>query len=237
MQVSFAGEISEEARARTVDFTVGMRLPQVSQMTPYPTKSCPDQLEISTGLFRAMAQPIPDVLAHLVQLNVDFQVLVCLEDKCRCAVSPRAIVRHFHDQHRTPIELRKVIERYIKSFPGSYDYLSVHLPPDRSYPQPIIEVVDGFRCQRCQFMSRNRRVTRQHANKEHGLKGEEDTEIFSIVRIQSWFKGERAQYWVVDEAGDSGLYNPHLRSMLIKGRVRVKATTRSRTRRYRACSH
>jgi hypothetical protein len=41
---------------------------------------------------RAHAQPVPEVLAHLVQLNVDFQVLVCLGEECRCAVSPRAIV-------------------------------------------------------------------------------------------------------------------------------------------------
>ena len=33
---------------------------------------------------RAHAQPVPEVLAHLVQLNVDFQVLVCLGEECRC---------------------------------------------------------------------------------------------------------------------------------------------------------
>ena len=59
---------------------------------------------------RAHAQPVPEVLAHLVELNVDFQVLVCLGEECRCAVSPRAIVRHLYLQHKTPIELRKLVE-------------------------------------------------------------------------------------------------------------------------------
>ena len=140
---------------------------------------------------RAHAQPVPEVLAHLVQLNVDFQVLVCLGEECRCAVSPRAIVRHFNDQHKTPIELRKVIERYIQAFPGSYDYLSVQLPPDGSSPQPIIQVVDGFRCRQCPFMTQDRSNARKHSNKEHGKKRVRDEEIFSIVRMQSWFKGKR----------------------------------------------
>jgi superfamily II DNA helicase RecQ len=148
---------------------------------------------------RAQAQPIPQVLEHLIQLNVDFQVLVCLGEECRCAVSPRAIVRHFNDQHQIPIELRKQVERYIQLFPGSYDHLSVQLPPDRSFPQPVIPVVDGFQCKGCPFKSQNRRVTRQHVNREHGKKRARDEEIFLIVRIQSWFKGKRERYWVVDE--------------------------------------
>ena len=148
---------------------------------------------------RAHAQPVPEVLAHLVQLNVDFQVLVCLGEECRCAVSPRAMVRHFNDQHKTPIELRKAIERYIQAFLGSYDYLSVRLPPDGSSPQPIIQVVDGFQCRQCPFKTQDRSNIRKHANKEHGKKRARDEEIFSIVRMQSWFKGKRERYWVVDE--------------------------------------
>ena len=48
-------------------------------------------------------------------------------------------------------------------------------------------------------MSQNRWVMRQHVNKEHGKRRVRDEEIFSIVRMQSWFKGKRERYWVVDE--------------------------------------
>lgn len=96
------------------------------------------------------AQAIPEVWSHLVQLNVDFQVLICMGDKCRCAVSPAAIVRHLQRHHNIPIELRTQVERYIQLFPSSYDHSSVQLPPDRSFPQPVIQVVDGFQCgQQC----------------------------------------------------------------------------------------
>jgi hypothetical protein len=116
----------------------------------FPTlTSIPIRIITMANQSRAQAPPIPQVLAHLVRLNVEFQVLVCLSEECRCAVSPRAIVRHLYLQHKTPIELRKVIERYIQAFSGSYDYLSVQLLPDGSSPQPIIQVVDGFRCRQC----------------------------------------------------------------------------------------
>ena len=92
--------------------------------------------------------------------------------------SARAIVRYF-------IELRKLIERYIESFPGLYDHLSVRLPPDRSLPQPIIKVDDGFRCKQSLFMTQDRNNIQKHADKERQKKRVRDKEKFWIVRIQS----------------------------------------------------
>ena len=145
------------------------------------------------------AQPIPEVLAHLITLNVDFQVLVCTSDKCRCGVSPGAILRHLQRYHKIPIELKRLIEQYIQSFPSSYDHSTVRLPLDGSIPQPIIEVVSGFQCQHCPFKSQDRSNVRKHVNKEHGKKRESDGDIYKVIRMQSWFKGKRERYWRVDE--------------------------------------
>jgi hypothetical protein len=145
------------------------------------------------------AQPIPEVLAHLITLNVDFQVLVCTSDKCRCGVSPGAILRHLQRYHKIPIELKRHIEQYIQSFPSSYDHSTVRLPLDGSIPQPIIEVVSGFQCQQCPFKSQDRSNVRKHVNKEHGKKRESDGDIYKVIRMQSWFKGKRERYWMVDE--------------------------------------
>lgn len=146
-----------------------------------------------------MANPIPEALSHLIALNVEFQVLVCLSEECRCAVSPGAIVRHFYLKHKTPIELRKLLEQYIQGFPGSYDYSTIQLPRDRSSPQPILEVVDGSQCKECQFKTQDRSNIRKHGNKEHKKKRIRDEELFSPVRLQSWFKNGKQRYWVVDE--------------------------------------
>ena len=146
-----------------------------------------------------MASPVPEVLDHLVELNVDFQVLICLGDECRCAVSPGAIVRHMFLQHKTPIDLRRQLDQYIQEFLGSYDYATVQLPLDGSFPQANLEVVDGFQCKQCLFKTQDRSNIRKHANKEHGKQREKDQALFSVVRLQSWFKGKRERYWVVDE--------------------------------------
>jgi hypothetical protein len=145
------------------------------------------------------APPIPEVWSHLVELNVDFQVLICLSNKCRCAVNPGAIVRHFRDQHKVPIELRKQIERYIQSFPSSYDYLTIQLPADGLIPQPIVPVVNGFQCIECPYKTQDRSNVRKHANTEHNKQRLDDGAIYTTVRMQSWFKNGKERYWVVDE--------------------------------------
>jgi hypothetical protein len=145
------------------------------------------------------AQPIPDVWNHLVELNVDFQILICLNDKCRCAIKPGAIVRHLRDQHQIPIELRKQVDQYIQSFPSLYDYSTVQLPVDGLSPQPVIPVVNGCQCIECPYKTQDRSNVRKHANIEHKKQRLDDGEIYTSVRMQSWFKNGKERYWVVDE--------------------------------------
>jgi hypothetical protein len=70
-----------------------------------------------------MAQPIPQPVAYLIALNVEFSVLICI--LCKFAVTLTAIVRHLRDQHKTDIKLRKQVEEYIQEFPFVYDYVTV----------------------------------------------------------------------------------------------------------------
>jgi len=143
-----------------------------------------------------MAQPIPEALAHLVRLNVEFGVLICIQ--CKFAVAPTAILRHFNDRHKTPIDLRKQLGEYIRGFPFQYDYTNIRLPGNGTAPQPIIPVLDGHLCQDCPYITQNRKVFRQHSNKSHGKQRVPDEELYRIVQIQSWFDDRRARYWIVD---------------------------------------
>jgi hypothetical protein len=115
-----------------------------------------------------MAQPIPEALDHIVALNVEFGVLICLQ--CKYAVSPTAISRHLSDKHKTPIELRKQLDEYIRGFPFQYDYTSVQLPSNGSVPQPIIPVLDGHLCKDCPYKTQSRDAMKKHGNKEHNKK-------------------------------------------------------------------
>jgi hypothetical protein len=145
-----------------------------------------------------MAQPIPEALAHLIALNVEFNVLICMV--CKSALKPTAIPRHFSDRHKTAIGLRKQIDEYIKEFPFPYDHTTVTLPPDGSAPQPVIPVLEGHLCRTCPYKTQSRDAMKKHGNKEHSKKRAADEELYEVVQLQSWFDDRRARYWVVDEA-------------------------------------
>ncbi|KAK6591595.1 hypothetical protein H4I96_12289 [Botrytis cinerea] len=119
---------------------------------------------------------------------------------CQYAQRPIYLCRHLSDQHRVPIKLRKQLEEYIKEYPFQYDYTNIQLPSDSSAPQPIIPVLDGYKCQSCQFKTHGRDTARQHCNKVHNQKRMADEEMFQLVKLQCWFGTKRGRFWIVDEA-------------------------------------
>jgi len=107
----------------------------------------------SRNYFTNMAESISEVLEHLLQLNVDFQVLVYLGEECQCAVSPGVIVQYLQRYYQTRKELRQVLEQYIQRFSSLYNYLTVQLLLDRSSPQSGLQIIDRFQCKQCEFKS------------------------------------------------------------------------------------
>src|ERR1700710_2526167 len=83
-------------------------------------------------------QPVPETLSHLIQLNVDYGVLICLGHGYQCAVSPASISRHLRRKHKTQLELRQQVDRYIERCPFEYDYSTIKLPKNGLAPQPVI---------------------------------------------------------------------------------------------------
>ena len=59
-------------------------------------------------------------------------------------MSPATISSHLHKKHKTQLELRKQVDRYIERCPFEYNHLTVKLPADRLGLQLIVKVVDGF---------------------------------------------------------------------------------------------
>jgi hypothetical protein len=147
-----------------------------------------------------MAQPIPQALSHLVALNVEYGVLICIGNGCKCALKPSAIPRHLAIKHKTAIGLRKQVDQYVAAFPFEYDYKTVRLPQDGSAPQAIIPIVGGFACKDCPFKTRDHSTIKKHANKVHEKKRVADEDIFQAVQLQSWFGEKRERYWVIDES-------------------------------------
>ena len=144
---------------------------------------------------------IPAPLAHLIHLNAEFKVLVCLGNSCRKAISLVGIIEHLCKVYNEKPNIRRQVQEYINQFPFKYNYATVQLPVDKLGPQPIIQVVDGFQCKDCLlFKTWNRDAIRKHSNKVYNKKRVADEDLFNAVRLQSWFGEKRERYWVVDES-------------------------------------
>ena len=137
-------------------------------------------------------KPVPETLSHLIQLNVEYGVVICIGHGCHCAVKPTAISGHLQRKHKTELELRDQIDRYIERCPFEYDYSTVKLPKDRLAPQPIIKIVDGLQCKHCPgpgipYRTQDHSNIKKHRNKVYSKKRIVDEDLFDQVRLQSWF--------------------------------------------------
>ena len=66
--------------------------------------------------------------------------------------------------------------------------------------QPIIQVVDGFKCKDCLYITQDCSNIKKHRNKAHEKKRVADEDLFNPVRLQSWFWEGKERYWIVDES-------------------------------------
>ena len=84
-----------------------------------------------------MANQIPESLAHLVHLNSEFNILICLGNGCSKAITPKGFKEHICKFHKTEPKLRKELGEYIEAnFLPSHDYnfSSIRLPLNGSTP-------------------------------------------------------------------------------------------------------
>jgi hypothetical protein len=121
-------------------------------------------------------------------------VLVCIGNRCRKAVSAKGFVEHLRKIHKEEPRIRRKVQEYVEGFPYNYDYSNIQLPKDGSAPQPIIPIVDGFRCKECSFVTQSRDAMKKHGNKVHNKKRVPDDELFQAARLQSWFRDGKERY-------------------------------------------
>lgn len=158
------------------------------------------------GQLNQLPLPLPEVLRPWLTINIEYHVLICHAASCQRALSPGAISRHLRDQHNVSPAVRYQYEQFLQQWQWPYDTQSIRLPPAQSAPQPVIPVHDGFQCQDCHFLSTNRKAVREHVNKKHQKKRLKDEQIFTTVRLQTWFREKRERYWVIDEQAVARVY-------------------------------
>ena len=66
-------------------------------------------------------------LGQLIAVNAEFEVLLCVNPKCRKAVSPAGAVEHLRKIHKEKPGIRKQVREFVTEIPWQYDYSSVKL--------------------------------------------------------------------------------------------------------------
>jgi hypothetical protein len=146
---------------------------------------------------------VPGGLKEMIQLNVTYEVLICPDEQCHRAIQPSAFVRHSWEVHETTYGAREKLKEFINELGWKYDPKTVQLPKDGSRPQPVIPVVDIFKCESCKpdpnrrpVMSRSEKCVQTHWYKVHwDPTHEEDghkkrgAAKYRKVRGQTWFWG------------------------------------------------
>jgi hypothetical protein len=146
---------------------------------------------------------LPQVIQLWLIFNFEFKVILCYETDCRQALKLDGINNHLNRKHQVEIKLRQQLTEYLEQWQWQYDFRSVPLPLDRSLPQPVLPILDGFQCRSCTYTTTNRSIIRKHCNIQHGQKRLKDEELFQAVQLQTWFREKRARYWVVDATRQS----------------------------------
>jgi superfamily II DNA helicase RecQ len=144
--------------------------------------------------------PLPAIIEPWIAYNDVYQVVLCNRG-CSFAVTLGGIARHLRDVHSAPLDIRKAVQGFLQGLQSDYTAQSVPLPPARSSPQPLLPVLDGFSCsyKGCGYLSQGRKTIREHVNRSHQKKGLPDLEIFTPIRLQTWFKAKKRRYWIVEE--------------------------------------
>src|SRR5580700_774082 len=104
-----------------------------------------------------MATQVPESLAHLVYLNSEFNILLCLGSGCNKAVSIQGFEFHVRKYHNLEPKLRKELTQFTTTLPYLYDSSTIRLPANGSAPQAYIPIIDGFECKHCTFLSNSRK--------------------------------------------------------------------------------
>ena len=53
-------------------------------------------------------------LAQLIVVNMEYEVLLCLNPKCRKAVNPASMVEHLHKIHSEKPEVQKQVQEFVR---------------------------------------------------------------------------------------------------------------------------
>jgi Orsellinic acid/F9775 biosynthesis cluster protein D len=137
----------------------------------------------------------PALFPGIIQHHPEHRLLYCRP--CSTVVLARALKQHLCSCHRLPLSQRQLLLKHCQSLDLITQRKDLQLLPDQSPALPFLPVQKGYSCCQCRYLTCSRKQARRHGNKVHKLCLQACTDSYRPVQLQSWFSGNRAQYWTL----------------------------------------
>jgi hypothetical protein len=137
-------------------------------------------------------------MEDIVQLNQDYQILVCR--LCQAAIRPGSSIElHFRRQHQLKCQVLKDIKDYYSTLELADPKLAA-TPEDGSQAIDQLTISHGYSCNACHYLTTAKdNIVRHWREAGHGAEEERWTEVL----LQTWIGGKHARYWIVQDGSDS----------------------------------
>jgi hypothetical protein len=139
--------------------------------------------------------PLDAVLpSQVLQYLPTYQVLICL--RCRYAIQPGAVGRHFKEIHHLHRSSRQAFVKYASRFELAQPN-DVVFPDEDQFPVPLLPVQDGLACcfDACTYLCATTKRMKQHWRLVHHTPAADGNNLWKAVPLQTFFRGNALQYF------------------------------------------
>jgi hypothetical protein len=154
-----------------------------------------------------MASQISIEFQHLFLYEPTHRVLICRPYKM--AVGKERIKRHLQERHTMTLNERKTLVTTLTLLLIIEKKEGFPQPDHHSEPIRGLDIHDAFKCNECNFISRNQVTIRRHKHPESNPSSldSNSSQRWQSVKVQQWVAtGKCASYWIVKSEMDVKLY-------------------------------
>ena len=129
---------------------------------------------------------------HLA-FNGKFRIIICT--LCSSTIEKRSVLRHMSTVHKVTGLSTKMIDAILSEYSTSEEIYNEQFEMGLADPVQGIELLDGFKCSICDFLTTNEKLLKNHCSVTHSIQIKVNES--NQCKIQTLFKGPKLKYFRV----------------------------------------
>ena len=132
------------------------------------------------------------IMSAYIHYNQEHNVLICKVHQC--AVSSKAVYRHFLDEHDLDLKIRQEVINYASQFTTT-EHSELTYEAEKVIPVPYLGIVTAFHCQYvgCNKILGTLFSVKKHCKVDHDWKAKNGSQWVE-TRAQTFFQGHNKRY-------------------------------------------